>query len=172
MANGVHYNNLIFSSSSPREERVPQCNRCHGGSDAVELIDFVSNASDIGGGAPVWYCGSCKKIFSGRTTPVLSDLDSNFIKSGTSPSPGALSVNLDSYTQGGVVLRQAIKDEALIGLRDKYGASLEMIPELYNLRSADLKLEKKLDRLLKFEEERRSDPLSDLRERVAKFKLA
>ena len=171
----VNYNKFWSQDKRPRSELVPSCSGCNGNADGVEMIDavMVDDSSVRGGILPVWHCNGCGLTFQGRVYQVENILSNNGIKQGVVAADASSTLDLyTTYTYQGKSLEQTIKDVSLGHVENHWGHGLGMADEVVALKSRVTALSDKLEKLLKFEEERRSDPLSALRERVAKFKLA
>lgn len=176
----VTSNQFHSQPSRDRNSIVPSCGSCGGSSDSVELVDATltnSGFSTNGGISPVWHCNSCGSLFQGRTYETESVLSNNgynnrYVSDDSSNSSAPTKLDLYSYCMNnGNTLQQAIQQEALTAIRNEWGYELERSEELITMKETIEELKAKLELLVKADNERKVDPLFDLRERVAKFRM-
>lgn len=161
------------------------------------MVDATVSLGQI---TPVWHCSGCGKSFAGRTYEAEQTLQRNYsypdvtvsdssgnarpltggdgvlVSDGTGVSLDvefikAEVLKMQSWELEGSQFSQGIKDQAMQGIKGVWGQKLEWNPEIQRLDGEVKEIKVKFDKLLRYEEERRADPLNDLRERVSKFKL-
>lgn len=166
-------NQLNAYNAVDLEDIVPTCPHCSLHTRGNKLPVLVG--SFIGPGTskstPIWHCPECSHAFSGHSSEMEAVLRNNGLNTYTS-SPGMLQ-NLDvhQFTNQGMSLQEYIKREALQSVRNEWGYNLEQAQLVIEGDQSFKDLKYRVEDLEAREIKRSADPMWDLRERVAKFKL-
>lgn len=141
-----------------RDNVFPRCRFCNAHT-GIELVDVIRQ-QDTAGTRPVWYCNSCRRVFDGRTSSVGSMLTANSV--GYMDGNGVeASLNIDRYTT--LADGRSLNDITLEVMQSKLGWD-------FGLNEVS-EIKKELEKLRQEVQTRALDPLTELRDRVAKFKI-
>lgn len=166
-----------------RSDMIPSCN-C--GCSEVELVDSVLSNGQPGGTLPVWWCPACKKSFSGRGNGAWQAINYNLPSSNYMADINAISGSggdvshsrFDDYTVMSQSVERTIerwfngkdlgtswswKNAFSRSMNEEHGPNIMG----HVMEEVEKRLKTHMDEVTKIE----SDPMHEVRKRIAAFKL-